>query len=633
MTMNSLCLEELVTVPGVLGAFICQPAGNVIMSKMPQHFASGHVEGAAFELYKQQNAPPVTVGSLSRCEFSYHDFKFYVYVLEKGALFVLCRRKIEVALLDNKIGLWLGELNSLVTQDSGPKKQSKPLKTSGKTSAGVPPFLFVGVTLLVVIGLAGGAFFYFKNSSSPIVAVVEQAPVAADSEALSAEPAPAPAPQPVVTAPAKADSPVVSEAKAEVVLRIEGSSTLGDQLTPQIAMAFMKEEMFAGDVYIAKGEKEHHQRVVGSLGDGRHVAIDFVTSNSNSAFSCLEAGTCDIGMSSRGVTPAEMIQLEKIGPMNNSASEHILALDGIAVILHAVNKLDHLELQKIADIFTGKITSWSELPESGLSGPIQLYGRGETSGSSAVFRYLALHDAPFAEGMIRADSDEQLADQVADDKNGIGFVSLPYMNHAKPVAIEQDGADPVFPTPFTIATEDYPLSRRLFLYTAVNPKNYLARPFFQFALGEKGQDISRDRGFVSLTIDKIKSPVPASAPDNYRQSVAGADRLSLNFRFKSGSSELDNRGKRDLERLISFLIKPEHRAKSIRLLGFADSRGERAANCYLSKIRAEKVATILQWRGITTEAIEGFCDDMPIATNATALGRERNRRVEVWLGS
>jgi len=51
----------------------------------------------------------------------------------------------------------------------------------------------------------------------------------------------------------------------------------------------------------------------------------------------------------------------------------------------------------------------------------------------------------------------------------------------------------------------------------------------------------------------------------------------------------------------------------------------------LSKKRAQTVATQLSARGITPSLIAGFGKELPIASNETPEGKEKNRRVEVWL--
>ncbi len=628
MTAENNCLDALVSLPEVLGGFLCNNEGQVVTAKMPDYLAFDQIVKAAKLLSQQRSAASAAVGSVERCEFRYLEYKFFVYYLPEGSLFLLCRTKANAQRIDFEVDLFRDELATLFTSggaQASPKEESPSSQPRGIEHADSPApkgkgLLWVALIVLVLLAGAGG-FFFMSGSSS-------QAPQPTVANTAAPAPVAKPAPAP---APAPAPKPAAATVKSEVLLRIAGSPTIGTHLAPEIAMSFMQQEMFAGDVHYVKGDKAGVTQVEATLGDGRKVAIEFVSSSSAAAFDCLNQGQCDIGMSSRPVNLDEMTKLAAIGPMNNPASEHILALDGIAVILHSVNSLDILSKQEVAAIFTGKITDWSELPQSRLEGPIHVYGRSLTSGAGSVFSHLMLQDNGFAATMNVVGDDNSLAEKVANDTSSIGFVSLPYAHKAKTVAIAQDGAASVYPTAFTIGTEDYPLARRLYFYTSVNPQNFLTRPFIQFALGDAGQVAARKSGFVELSIDKIKPPVPDNAPEEYRQSIAGASRLSLNFRFRSGSSELDNRGRRDLERLVNYLIKPENRNKSIRLFGFADSRGERRANCYLSGIRAEKVATILQWRGVQTDIVKGFCEDMPIASNATALGRDKNRRVEVWL--
>ena len=628
MTVETNCLDALVSLPEVLGGFLCNNEGQVVAAKMPDYLAFDQIVKAAKLLSQQRGAASAAVGTVERCEFRYLDHSFFAYYFPEGTLFLLCRPKVNAQRIDFEVDLFKDELLSILGQNeitpgmsSGAVAPSEGRDNRDETPPNKRNGLVWVALLLVLILAGGGGYFLWADSSTGGEQSSVSPPASPTAEA--AAPQPTPVQKPVVA--------VKKGQEAEVLLRIAGSRTIGSQLAPEIAMAFMQQEMYAGDIHYVKGRQPGTTRVEATLGDGRLVAIEFVNNNSAAAFTGLKKGQCDIGMSSRPVNAAELVQLEDIGPMNNPASEHILAMDGIAVILHSVNGLDVLSRQQIADIFSGQITDWSQLPQSQLKGPITLYGRNLTSGTESVFSHIVMDNRSFSSAMKIVTDGDSLAELVAKDTNGIGFVSLSYAHKAKAVAIAQQGAGSVYPTPFTIATEDYPLSRRLYFYTAVNPQNYLTRPFIQFALGDAGQGAALNAGFVKLTIDKIKTPVPATAPDEYRQAIAGANRLSLNFRFRSGSSELDNRGRRDLERLVNFLIKPENRNKSIRLLGFTDSRGERKANCYLSGNRAEKVATILQWRGVQTDMVKGFCEDMPIASNMTSIGRDKNRRVEVWL--
>jgi phosphate transport system substrate-binding protein len=66
-------------------------------------------------------------------------------------------------------------------------------------------------------------------------------------------------------------------------------------------------------------------------------------------------------------------------------------------------------------------------------------------------------------------------------------------------------------------------------------------------------------------------------------------------------------------------------------LGFADSSGSPQVNEELSKNRANVVAEEFRARGIKVTEVVGLGPERPVASNDTADGREKNRRVEVWL--
>ena len=122
---------------------------------------------------------------------------------------------------------------------------------------------------------------------------------------------------------------------------------------------------------------------------------------------------------------------------------------------------------------------------------------------------------------------------------------------------------------------------------------------------------------------------PLTAPALYKQYASQGQRLSLTFRFEFGSGQLDNKGKRDLQRLLGFL--EEHPQKRVVLMGFSDNSGNDEKNKSLSAQRARSVATELSARGIGVFDTQGFGEALPVANNSTVQGRERNRRVEVWV--
>ena len=71
--------------------------------------------------------------------------------------------------------------------------------------------------------------------------------------------------------------------------------------------------------------------------------------------------------------------------------------------------------------------------------------------------------------------------------------------------------------------------------------------------------------------------------------------------------------------------------RGIMLIGFADSTGTREYNLFLSKRRAQVVGDQMRQEGINPVLITGLGEDLPVADNSTPEGKEKNRRVEVWL--
>lgn len=83
---------------------------------------------------------------------------------------------------------------------------------------------------------------------------------------------------------------------------------------------------------------------------------------------------------------------------------------------------------------------------------------------------------------------------------------------------------------------------------------------------------------------------------------------------------------------IAASIGRRHGKSQVRVMGFADSRGDKSYNRELSAKRAEAVKKWLAMNGGMGDArvsIEPMGESAPVASNATAEGRQQNRRVEI----
>ena len=127
-------------------------------------------------------------------------------------------------------------------------------------------------------------------------------------------------------------------------------------------------------------------------------------------------------------------------------------------------------------------------------------------------------------------------------------------------------------------------------------------------------------------------PTPAGAALETDLNTSGRHVL-VDLTFDAGSARLDKENFASLQALGAYLTR--HSDQSIALIGHTDSSGSHKANLDLSKQRAEAVRSMLLRQfpkiSLTRVACEGIGYFAPLASNATAEGREINRRVEVIL--
>jgi len=428
--------------------------------------------------------------------------------------------------------------------------------------------------------------------------------------------------------PTSAKAPGQAQAaKAEVLLRLHGSNTIGQELAPRLAEAFLKQQGYAS---VERGAPGERTRVTArDPRDGQPREIEIVAQGSATAFTSLAGGLCDVGLSSRRIKPEELAALrgKGLGELDSAAAEHVLGLDGIAVIVHPNSPLSRIDTGTLRRIFAGEISDYSAA--GGAAGPIHLYARDDRSGTFDTFKHLVIGEQPLARAAQRFSDSVELSSAVARDPQGIGFIGIPYVRGARALAVGAPGAAALYPSAFTVATEGYELSRRLYLYVPVENVKPLALEFVSFALSSQGQEAVKASGFVDLTLRAMEAGACEHCPASYAALSRSGKRLSLDFRFLTGSANLDNRGLRDLDRLLAF--RRENSQGRLVLVGFSDRRGAAAQNLKLSLERAKKIAEELSERGVRAVDVEAMGSELPVASNDNENGREKNRRVEVWL--
>jgi phosphate transport system substrate-binding protein len=437
------------------------------------------------------------------------------------------------------------------------------------------------------------------------------------------------------------------------VVGIHGSTVVGWELIPVLIRAYAERIGASATVVPGPNPLEELYKLLDAKGR-EIVQFDLKRYGTPTAFDALESGAAQIGVASRPANDEEAARLAKasVPGIHSPQHEHVLGLDGLVIIVAQDNPAVSLSIENIAKIFAGQVTDWSQV---GLPpGKINIYSTGKTSGTYASFDTLVLQPrslslAPSAKLLL---STAELADAVAADANGIGVTSFAFVRDAKGLNVESSCGLITRPSIFTVKTEEYPLTRRLFLYTAAKTLYPHAKGFMDFALSKEAQPVIGSVQFVdqtpvSLGFDdqggRIAYALNASNEDfnivEMRQLIAdmnGARRLSITFRFKSASTELDTKARADIDRLVTLAATPELRGKTLLLLGFADSVGTYAGNSVLSLGRATQVRDTLlaAAKGSLDPTLvvhKGYSELAPVACNDQIEGRNLNRRVEVWV--
>jgi len=416
----------------------------------------------------------------------------------------------------------------------------------------------------------------------------------------------------------------------EVLFRMHGSNTIGAKLGPALVRGWLQTMGYQQIHTVEDGEEEI--KIVSLNRAGERKVIEIKSHGSGTSFKSLKSSSADIGMSSRPIKAKENNSLKQFGEMSRLGVEFVVGLDGIAVIVNSQNPLMQLDKNVIKKIFTGKISHWNEVDKS-LSGKIHVYARDNKSGTFDTFKALVMgKKSKLVKSALRYESNDKLSEDVAADTSGIGFVGLPSVRNAKPLGVSAQGTQAKKPQKFDVATEDYALARRLFLYVPALNSNKYVKSFIEYSLSESGQNIVDANGFISQNL-KLKSvEADTRFPAEYLTLTQGGLRLSLNFRFKKGTTTPDNKAMRDISRLVEFLSKKEHKHKKVMLFGFAESSESHPAfSLGLSTYRVDWISDLLVQNGIDPVRVRAYGDAIPVASNEDAGGRHKNRRVEVWL--
>lgn len=223
----------------------------------------------------------------------------------------------------------------------------------------------------------------------------------------------------------------------------------------------------------------------------KDVNITVSESGSGNGAKSLVNGACDVATMSR---PMKLNEAEAAIEKGIQPCPHVVALDGIAMVVHPSNPVNGLTLDQVRQIYLGRITNWRQV--GGPNMPIVVVTRDTNSGTFESFEKLVMNREKITQAAETVGSNGAARTRTATTRGVIAFIGLGYVNRAVK-ALEING---VFPEQVTVATGEYPISRPLYMYTNGYPKlGSLTHAFITLHLTEKGQEIVESIGFVPVT--------------------------------------------------------------------------------------------------------------------------------------
>jgi phosphate transport system substrate-binding protein len=189
-------------------------------------------------------------------------------------------------------------------------------------------------------------------------------------------------------------------------------------------------------------------------------------------------GTVDIGAASRELKSSEP-----------NLVKHLLARDGIAIITHPSNTVTGLTKEQVQDIFSGKITKWSQV--GGENKDIYVVAREEGSGTRAAFEEMVMGEELIKSDAILQPSNGAVRTAVSSTQQSIGFVSFGYVDSS----VKSMAVDGVAGTVENAKNGTYPIVRPLYFLTKEQPTG-LVKDFIDFCLGPDGQEIVTEEGYI-----------------------------------------------------------------------------------------------------------------------------------------
>jgi phosphate transport system substrate-binding protein len=415
----------------------------------------------------------------------------------------------------------------------------------------------------------------------------------------------------------------------KAVIHITGAPDAGVALIPPLirgfaaARGFVYQPVLGGTGYAA---------ILADPETGKTLAdISFAPAAPDAALAAMTAGQVDLIVAAA---------------VPDNLGHQALAMDALIAIMAADNPTPSMTTRDLAGVLSGEITNWQAV--GGPDMPIALHA---LKPDLDLQRALSARLGRDIKASIVHPDLASLAAAVAHDPYALAITGQATQGPAKLLPLTDSCGYRLVPTPMAVKGDDYPLSLPIFLLTPPRRLPLLTREFLEFLASPGAQEAIAKTGYIdrgvasqvmSLDGQRLDTAIKGAGDETtvadlqgMAQAMTGASRLSLTFRMDDNGG-LDANSQQNLTDLAKLLLAGQYAGQTLVLAGFSDGQGVAAENLTLSAERAEAVLGALREAAPDLPAgalpvVQGYGEVLPMACDATTLGRATNRRVELWV--
>lgn len=238
-----------------------------------------------------------------------------------------------------------------------------------------------------------------------------------------------------------------------------------------------------------------------------HPEVTFVVTGGDSGHGIDEmmVGRADIANASRKIKSGEVENARAVGI---TPTEHIVAHDAVAIVVHPDNPLSEITFSQLAEIFAedGRTKSWDalgvEIPGCE-SGEMVAVGRPESSGTRAFFSESVLDGRKYGFSVLEQESNDALLDLIRRSPCGIAYASAGSVTaDLRSLRVcETAGGTCQEPSVDNVVAGAYPLARPLFMYTRGDDAiESWVKEYIDWIMTDEGQCILVDSGFAPTRV-------------------------------------------------------------------------------------------------------------------------------------